>query len=108
MPTAAEFGWLVSNCTWSWSSDYSETGVAGMVVTGTNGKSIFLPAAGHMKENSTWEDSKGLYWSSSLGNHKSPAAPVLSFYLYDGSIIDKRDDQYFDRFNGLLIRPVSD
>ena len=108
MPTAAEFGWLVSNCTWSWSSDYSETGVAGMVVTGTNGKSIFLPAAGRKEANNTWEDNKGLYWSSSLGNFWSLAARVLSFYLYDGSIIDKRDDQYFDRFNGLLIRPVSD
>ncbi len=109
MPTAAEFGWLVSNCTWTWSSDYSETGVAGMVVTGTNGKSIFLPAAGRMEANDTWEDSKGLYWSSSLGNFRSLAAPVLSFYLYDGSIIEKGADQfYYDRYEGLLIRPVSD
>ena len=41
MPTDAEWTELRTKCTWTWTSE-----VNGMLVTGPNGKSIFLPAAG--------------------------------------------------------------
>ena len=46
MPTDTEWTELRTKCTWAWTDNYSGTGVKGRVVTGTNGKSIFLPAAG--------------------------------------------------------------
>ena len=43
MPTKEEQDELRNNCTWTWTS---QNGVNGRLVTGPNGKSIFLPAAG--------------------------------------------------------------
>ena len=65
MPTHEEWKWLKQNCTWTWTDDYNGTGVAGRIVTATNGNSIFLPAAG-FKEGSSLEDVDywGMYWSS--------------------------------------------
>ena len=43
MPTKAEQDELRNNCTWTWTT---QNGVNGYKVTGPNGNSIFLPAAG--------------------------------------------------------------
>ena len=43
MPTEEEWTELRTNCTWTWTT---QNGVNGRLVTGPNGKSIFLPAAG--------------------------------------------------------------
>ena len=44
-PTKAELDELIENCTWSWTT---QNGIDGYTVTSnTNGKSIFLPAAGY-------------------------------------------------------------
>jgi hypothetical protein len=45
MPTRAEQDELRNNCTWTWTT---QNGVNGYKVTGTNGNSIFLPAAGYL------------------------------------------------------------
>lgn len=45
MPTYDEFSELIRSCTWEWV--IMEGDVAGYKVTGPNGNSIFLPAAGH-------------------------------------------------------------
>ena len=64
MPTDAEWTELRDNCTWTWTA---QNGVNGSLVTGPNGNSIFLPAAGcafgtaHDREGTN-----GFYWSSSL------------------------------------------
>ncbi|MBO5586264.1 MAG: hypothetical protein J5914_01035 [Prevotella sp.] len=49
MPTKAEQDELRTQCTWTWQAKGNTefNGVAGYKVTGTNGKSIFLPAAGY-------------------------------------------------------------
>lgn len=45
MPTRAEMNALIENCAWTWTS---LNGVNGMLVTASNGNSIFLPAAGSL------------------------------------------------------------
>jgi hypothetical protein len=66
MPTMAEQDELRTQCTWTWTS---QNGVKGYRVTGTNGNSIFLPAAGYRSGSSLYNtDSKGFYWSSSLNS----------------------------------------
>ena len=50
MPTKAEQDELRNNCTWTWTT---LNGVDGYRVTGPNGNSIFLPAAGFRTTNPT-------------------------------------------------------
>ncbi len=65
MPTSKELDELENECTWTW---IMQNGVKGRKVTGPNGNSIFLPAAGS-RYNSELCDVGiyGNYWSSSLG-----------------------------------------
>ena len=68
MPTRKEWKEMVVNCTWTWTSDYNGTGVAGRIVTSnTNGNAIFLPAAGYRRDADLINaGGQGEYWSSSL------------------------------------------
>lgn len=80
MATFAEWAELEWECSWTWTSDYNGTGVAGVIITskkdGYTSKSIFLPAAGSRIDDSLTEaGSKGGYWSSSLGT----AYPLNAF-----------------------------
>ena len=61
MPTIDEITELIENCTWQWTK---LNGVNGYQVTGPNGNSIFLPAAGESAKYSIGV--KGYYWSSSI------------------------------------------
>ena len=62
MPTKAEMKELKNKCTWKWTT---QSGVNGYRVTGPNGNSIFLPAAGDCLELSRHNVGKlGSYWSS--------------------------------------------
>ena len=61
-PTQAEWQELIDNTTSQWTTI---NGVNGWCFTGTNGNSLFLPAAG--RSDSMFSDgSDGYYWSSSL------------------------------------------
>lgn len=77
MPTFDEMEELCNKCTWTWTT---QNGTKGYKVTGPNGNSIFLPAAG-------WRYDSNLigefcdYWSSSLYESKSYNAWYLNFYL---------------------------
>ena len=69
LPTKAEFQELIDKCSWTWTS---QNGVNGYKVTGKNGKSIFLPAAGW--RNGTLlgnAGGTGNYWIGT--NHKEYA-----------------------------------
>ena len=62
MPTQWEMQELIDNCTWTWTQ---QNGVNGYNVTGTNGKSIFLPAAGYYDFGGGVSISaQGSYWTS--------------------------------------------
>ena len=98
MPTKAEQDELRNNCTWTW---ISQNGVNGYKVTGPNGNSIFLPAAGYMLEGSLFNaGSYGYYWSSSLSTDYPSSAYDVGF---DSGYVDW---YYDDRYYGFTVRPV--
>ena len=101
MPTLNEQKELLNNCTLELTT---QNGVNGYTVTGPNGNSIFLPAAGYRNGTGVYDDrgSNGYFWSSSLYIYYSNLACHLYFYSghYDlyGSV----------RYSGLSVRPVSE
>ena len=100
MPTVDEFEELCTKCKWTWTS---QGGHNGYKVTGPNGKSIFLPAAG-------WRDGTGrggggeggYYWSSTLSSSSSNFARYLIFYS------SSLNTYYNARGNGRSVRPVTE
>ncbi len=98
MPTYKEQDELRNNCTWEWTV---QNGVNGRKVTGPNGNSIFLPAAG-LRGNSGLggAGSEGRYWSSSLYVGGSRNAFNLYF------LSDRVSRSYDYRYYGLSVRPV--
>ena len=77
MPTDAENEELCNKCTWTWTS---QGGHKGYKVTGPNGNSIFLPAAGWRDGTGTsYVGEEGNYWSSTLFSSYSVQACLLYF-----------------------------
>ena len=100
MPTKAEMEELKNICTWTWTT---KNGVNGYEVTGSNGNSIFLPAAGYCIGWSRYyvgED--GHCWSSTPD--ESYTGNACSLVFYSGF----RDVYWNSRYYGLTVRPVSD
>ncbi len=98
MPTTEEQQELKDNCNWQWTT---LNGVNGYRVTGPNGNSIFLPAAGYCDGTVVnYQGSYGSFWSSSLGSSSSSYACNLGF---NSSYYDW-DDYY--RYYGHSVRPV--
>ena len=97
-PTSAEWTELLTKCSWKWTTS---NGVKGMAVTGPNGNSIFLPAAGYKGERGlTNAGSYGDYWSSTLyGGNLSYSVDFYSSGQEKGSNT---------RNCGLPVRPVKD
>ena len=100
MPTKKQQNELRDKCTWTWTT---LDGVNGRLVTGPNGNTIFLPAAGDRLNNKLRDDgSWGNYWSCELYfNTDGPdVAQELHFY-----------SMHFDtgwqvRYYGLTVRAV--
>ena len=100
MPTLDEQKELLNNCTWKWTT---QNGVNGYKVTGPNGNSIFLPAAGSRYGTEAYNrGSVGFCWSSSLYSNYSYDA----YYLYFHS--SNYDWDYGSRCCGYSVRPVSE
>ena len=98
MPTKAEQDELCNKCTCTWTT---LNGVNGYRVTGPNGNSIFLPAAGYRDETGVfYRGSHGNYRSSSLNN--SNFASGFSFGFSDYNIEEYIGNRHF----GLSVRPV--
>ncbi len=101
MPTDGEWTELRENCEWKWTDSYQTTGVAGYWVTGKNGNTIFLPAAGCRNiDYLVSAGNSGNYWSSSL----SAGYPGNAWYANFRS--DSVLRYYYDRYFGLSVRPV--
>ena len=100
MPTDAEWIELIAKCTWTRTT---QNGVNGRLVTGPNGNSIFLPAAGR-RYDTNFDDAGSLsyYWSSSLYT----VLPDLAWYVYFYSVTVRRNYDY--RYHGFSIRPVTE
>lgn len=100
MPTKKEFEELLNKCDWEWTI---QGGRNGYKVTGPNGNSIFLPAAGWRLGTSLhYAGELGYYWSSTPSGSGTRYACLLNFnsgYLTVG---------WNDRYLGRSVRPVSD
>ena len=108
MPTYDEWSELCDNCTWTWTNNYNNSGIAGSIVTskksGYTDKSIFLPATGIRVDSShDYVGSYGYYWSSSLYTYFPNQARDVYF---------AGDRPYWfysvSRCYGLSVRPVTE
>ena len=64
MPSVSQIDELLTQCTWQWTE---LNGVKGRLLTGPNGKTMFLPAAGQRSgANVTGVGSNGNYWTREL------------------------------------------
>ncbi len=80
MPSLHEINQLMS-CTWT---PETLNGVKGYRVTGKNGNSIFLPAAGYQPGEERLEvGTQGYYWSASLNPDMRSSAYNINFRGYD-------------------------
>ncbi|MBR6602337.1 MAG: hypothetical protein IKK87_10955, partial [Bacteroidaceae bacterium] len=101
MPTEDEIIELCVKCSCEWTS---VNGVYGQKVTGPNGNSIFLPAAGFRSDTSLYyAGSYGYCWSGSLNEYSSYYACYLD--LSSGG-----HGWYYNylRIYGFSVRPVSE
>ena len=102
MPTKSELEELEDKCTWTWTK---QNNVIGYKVTGPNGNSIFLPAAGYRYGFSLSRPGKGedgCYWSSAPIESDSKYAYRLDFSSGSQRV------GWSDRYGGLSVRPVSE
>lgn len=97
MPTDEECIELLHNCTWTATQ---QNGMRGFLVTGPNGNSIFLPAAGGSFPDNE-DGGCGSYWSRSLDKSSSDAwsfsFDALTGMIYKGNC---------NRCVGNAVRPV--
>ena len=113
MPTYDEIQELIHECTWTWTTQNS---IAGFLVTGVNGTSIFLPAAGYITTEEIYDEttqdyiwvtesygvgSYGDYWSSIMYNSSHAYTLIIGNGFH--SIEWGRP-----RYAGQTIRPVLD
>lgn len=103
MPSCAEFQELYNKCEWTWKSSYN--GASGYLVTGSNGRTIFLPASGYRDDGDLIDHgSYGYYRSSSLNTSSTDFAYDL--YFDSGYICPSFNDDGFNR--GYSVRPVAE
>ena len=102
MPTNDELEELQTNCTMTW---ITQNEVSGYLFSGSNGNSIFMPAAGQqLGDTPNYVDlygSYGHYWSSSL----NAAVPSYAWNFYFNSGFYSVQ-QTTSRCAGLTVRPV--
>ena len=95
MPTKEELEELVDKCDWEWTR---QGGCNGYKLTGPNGNSIFLPAAGWRYGSSLLSAGDGgRYWSS------TPYGGAYGLYFGSGRHVD-----WGSSYDGRSVRPVSD
>lgn len=101
MPTLEEFEELKAKCTWTW---ISQDGHNGYKVTGKNGKSIFLPAAGCRNGTEVRGcGGGGYYWSAT--SHELYYFESYELYFND---VRCRFSSHYSLHLGRTIRPVMD
>ena len=100
MPTKTEMQELIDKCTWEWTT---QNGVKGYKVTGPNGNSIFLPAAGTRIGSSLYDAGGfGSCWSSAPSEYHDYDA----YYLYFDRGGNHSMDSSYGRYHGRSVRSV--
>ena len=98
MPTQTEMQELLDNSIVEWTL---MNGVKGSLITGPNGNSIFLPAAGNGDINGIRNVGKyASYWSSSLGKYGSTSGCKLMIDSVHSKVCESL------RYCGYSVRPV--
>ena len=101
MPTYDEMQELIDECTWTWTT---QDDVNGYLVTGSNGNSIFLPAAGSYSGTAvSFAGYYGDYWTSTPEENSTSNAYYLSSDRYGRTLTTDAG-----RLKGRSIRPVTD
>ncbi len=98
LPTRSEFEELINRCQWEWTT---QNGHNGYRVTGPNGNTIFLPAAGWCLGSSLYRVGvNGYYWCSTP--YGSDASDAYDLYFFSvGQNVD-----WGGRSIGQSVRPV--
>ena len=100
LPTKKEMEELIKECKWKWTT---QNGINGYKVTGPNGNSIFLPAAG-VRRGSSLESAGeyGNFWSSAPYESYDYRAYDLDFDSSTHTV------DWLYRHDGRSVRPVSE
>lgn len=102
MPTRAEWEELCDKCTWT---QARHEGHDGQIVTGPNGKSIFLPEAGYWQDYTFFGDKKrAFYWSSTPASPDSAAKSAMMLCFHRSFYSVNRSSREY----GFPVRPVTD
>ena len=102
MPTQEQQQELIDQCTWT---QKTQNGVVGHLVTGPNGNTIFLPAAGFRIDETTPSlNGNGNYWSRTLSQSSSSKAYSLSTITHSYS--NPALCSSIDRLAGHTVRAV--
>ena len=97
MPTIEQIKELIDNCSSDW---ITWNGVNGRKMTGPNGCTIFLPAAGFYTGAISWNEIIGNYWSSVISNEDNFCAHGLGFNN------ESIEVHIFGSIGGQAVRPV--
>ncbi len=109
LPTAYDIDELVNKCTRTWTS---QGGHNGYKITGPNGKSIFIPAAGCCANDLYYAGEIGVYWSATPDGDDAcdvdvrPSKAYDEYVLYFHEYVFRRGWGYRER--GAALRPVSE
>ncbi len=104
MPTNAEMEALLG-LSGVWVTDYEGSGVNGYRFTGSNGNTLFLPAASYYWDTNLNDlGTEGNYWSSSLNESFSDIALSVFFDSPQGAFSCDSNG----RSDGLSVRPVTE
>ena len=105
MPTLEQMQELCDKCSWQWTQI---NGVKGRLVTGPNGNTIFLPAAGGYSSSVYWLGSCGYYWTRTLYSRDvltiEAAGPGQAYIQFMSS--SKKEIWYDSRYVGNTVRAV--
>ncbi len=109
MPSWEQIQELCDSCTWQYTKI---NGVKGMLVTGPNGNTMFLPSASQRDDSPNgYVTLRGFYWSRTLTPYDSNFSVGLGFYLRAESFgrhVDVWCTTYDYRYVGFAVRAVLD
>ncbi|MBR6827356.1 MAG: hypothetical protein IKM76_04265 [Prevotella sp.] len=109
MPSSAQVQELINSCTWTWKTNYQNSGMSGYEVKGQNNNTIFLPAGGdyHVLTSNTeltQQGTIGRYWTGNVYN----TINITSWQ--DAYLLQFTQEEKFanrvSRWFGCTIRPV--
>lgn len=113
MPTISDYSELQKNCDFEWTT---LSGVKGLKITGPNGYSIFLPAAGFMNDPTSYSSPDEIYAHAGRSVLYWLSTYWTSFHYHENAHCINRDGNWASldepvrgakyRCNGLPIRPV--